>query len=160
SEVLRYIRMIRWADDFEDYHKEQGKDAAAVRYRSNDVFQWFYEIDAGKGQAKLTHQLDADDDLRAMVYDLMYDVLDSGLQVRNLHKVVAQEDALALLRKAHDVHAEGSAADALDLVKDAVAEAMRRSPSRRGLAFDKFVDKVVDRFGSAATNDWMTLDAA
>lgn len=158
TDVLRYVRMIKWANDFEDYHLEEGKQPASVRYRSNDIFQWFYEIDAGKGQAKLTHQLEADDELRGMVYDLMYDVLDSGLQVRNLHKVVAQEDALALLRKAHDSHSTGDATEALDLVKDAVAEAMRRNPSRRGLAFDKFVDKVIDRFGAAATDDWMRLN--
>jgi hypothetical protein len=159
TDVLRYVRMVRWADDFEEYHVDEGKQSAAVRYRSNDIFQWFYEIDAGKGQAKLTHQLESDDELRGMVYDLMYDVMDSGLQVRNLHKVVAQEDALALLRKAHDSYSSGDATEALDQVKDSVAEAMRRNPSRRGLAFDKFVEKVIDRFGAAAADDWMRLTA-
>ena len=157
SDVLRYVRMMQWARDFEDYHLEAGRDESAVEFRSKDIFQWFYEMDAGKGQAKLTSQIAGDDDLRGMVYELMFDVLDSGLQVRNLHKVVAQEDALALLQKAHSSQTAGETKEALDLVKDAVAESLRRSPSRRGLAFDKFVDKVVDRFGATAVDDWMKL---
>jgi hypothetical protein len=47
-EVKRYLDMVQWSEDFEDYHTaERGLDAAAVRYKANDVFQWFYEVQAG-----------------------------------------------------------------------------------------------------------------
>lgn len=160
SEVKRYVQMMRWATEFEDYHIDEGKAPGAVRHRSNEVFQWFYELDAGRGQEKLRNQIDNDEDLQGVVYDLMYDVMDSGLQVRNLHKVVAQEDAMALLRKAHETHQTGADVEALDLVKDAVAEALRRNPSRRGLGFEQFVEKVVDRFGASSANDWERLTRA
>ena len=103
AEVKRYLEMVQWADDFEEYHTtERGLDPAAVRYKANDIFQWFYEVQAGKGQDKIVAKIEQDDDLRAMVYDLMYDVLDSGIQVRSLHKVVADEAALDLLKQAHE----------------------------------------------------------
>ena len=35
---------------------EAGRDPAEVRHKANDTFQWFYEIDAGRGQEKLTAQ--------------------------------------------------------------------------------------------------------
>ena len=41
--------MVRWAEDFEEYHAaDDEKDAAKIRYRANDIFQWFYEIEAGR----------------------------------------------------------------------------------------------------------------
>ena len=50
TEVKRYIEMVQWADDFEDYHTtERGLDQAEVRYKANDIFQWFYEVQAGRG---------------------------------------------------------------------------------------------------------------
>jgi uncharacterized protein (DUF2267 family) len=160
TEVKRYVQMMRWATEFEEYHIDEGKAPGAVRHKSNEVFQWFYELDAGRGQEKLRNRIDNDEDLQGVVYDLMYDVMDSGLQVRNLHKIVAQEDAMALLRKAHESHQTGADGEALDLVKDAVGEALRRNPSRRGLGFEQFVEKVVDRFGASSANDWERLTRA
>jgi len=45
-----------------------------VRYKANDIFQWFFEIQAERGADKLTNRLDSDEDLKQIVYDLMYDV--------------------------------------------------------------------------------------
>lgn len=156
-EVKRYVEMVQWADDFEDYHTtERGLDPAAVRYKANDIFQWFYEVQAGTGQNKLVAKVQQDDALRAIAYDLMYDVLDSGLQVRNLHKVVADEAALDLLKRAHD---ETTQDQALKFVDAAIAEAQKNSPTKR-LGFDQFLRSAVDRLGSTPPDQWRSVDAA
>jgi hypothetical protein len=156
-EVKRYVEMVRWAEDFEDYHtSDRGLDPAAVRYKANDIFQWFYEVQAGKGQDKIIEKVQQDDDLRAIVYDLMYDVLDSGLQVRNLHKVVADENALDLLKQAHE---ETSQDQALKFVDAAIAEAQKNSPTKR-LGFDQFLRSAVDRLGSTPPDRWRSVDDA
>ncbi len=155
AEVKRYLDMVQWAEDFEAYHtEERGLAPAAVRYKSNDVFQWFYEIQAGKKPDKLIAKIQQDDDLRAMVYDLMFDVLDSGAQVRKLHKVVADEAALDLLKQAHE---ETNPEEALRFVDAAIAEAQKNSPTRK-LGFEQFLRSAVSRLGAAPPNQWQTID--
>jgi hypothetical protein len=155
SEVKRYLEMVHWADDFEDYQtSERGLDEAAVRYKANDIFQYFYEVQAGRGNDKLIAKITQDDALRAVVYDLMYDVLDSGAQVRNLYKVVVDEQALDLLKKAHD---EPKPDEARRFVDWAIAEANKNSPTRR-VGFEQFLRQVVDKLGGATPNQWKDLD--
>lgn len=157
TEVKRYLEMVRWAEDFEDYHiSERGLEAANVRYKANDTFQWFYEVQAGRGQDKIVAKVEQDDALRAIVYDLMYDVLDSGLQVRNLHRIVADEAALNLLKRAHD---EPDRAEALKYVDASMAEAAKNSPTRK-LGFEQFLRTAVDRLGSAPPDQWRNVDVA
>jgi hypothetical protein len=154
SEVTRYIKMVRWAEDFEAYHiNEANRDPAAVRYKSNDIFQWFYEIDAGRGEEKLSNKLDADDDLKPVVFDLMFRILNSGAQVRALHKVVADPDALNMLLKAHDI-SDSDENEALRLVKEAVEEGKRKSPTRQRIGFEPWLQSAVERLGSAAPDQW------
>lgn len=159
-EVKRYINMVQWADDFEQYHTtERGIDPAAVRYKANDTFQWFYEVQAGTGQDKIIAKIEQDDDLRAIVYDLMYDVLDSGIQVRSLHKVVADENALNLLKQAHEESERSGQDEALKLVDAAIAEAQKNSPTKR-LGFEQFLRTAVDRLGKTPPNQWRSVDTA
>ena len=171
AEIGRYLKMVDWANDFEHYHvEERGRDEADVRYKANDIFQWFYELDAGRGNEKLTRRLDNDDDLKEVVYDLMFDVLDSGVQVRTLHKVVADDDALAFLAKAHDTFTQAAGAPdeleearekSLELVKDAIEEAKRKSTQLRKtrLSLDSWLRSAVDKFGSTPPDYWHNLDA-
>jgi hypothetical protein len=171
AEVTRYLKMVDWATDFEQYHvEEQGRDEADVRYRANDIFQWFYEIDAGVGNEKLTRVLDSNDELKEVVYDLVFDVLDSGAQVRALHKVVADDDATAFLAKAHDTVSQAPRSDrpqfeearerSLDLVKDAIEEVNRKSKQLRKtrLSLDSWLRGAVDKFGSTPPDYWRNLD--
>lgn len=156
AEVKRYLEMVQWAEDFEDYHtSERELDAASVRYKANDIFQWFYEVQAGKGQDKIVAKVQQDDALRAVVYDLMYDVLDSGLQVRNLHKVVADEAGLDYLKRAHDER--DNPGEALKFVDLAIAEAAKNSPTKK-LGFEQFLRTTVDRLGSAPPDQWRNVD--
>jgi len=166
AEVTRYLKMVDWATDFEQYHvEEKGRDEADVRYKANDIFQWFYEIDAGRGNEKLTRRLDSDDALKEVVYDLMFDVLDSGAQVRALHKVVADDDAVSFLTKAHDTWSHDPESDeargkALELVKDAIEEANRKSTQLRKtrLSLDSWLRGAVDKLGGTPPDYWRNLD--
>jgi hypothetical protein len=159
SAVTRYIRMVQWAEDFEDYHvAEQGKDASSVRYKADDIFQWFYEIQAGKSADKITTQMEEDPELRKVVYDLMFEVMDSGAQVRSLWKIVADPEAMKQLEEAHGSLERDNKKDALELVKEAVTTAGRNTATRKKLGFDSFLRSCVDRLGSAPPDNWRTLD--
>jgi hypothetical protein len=166
QEVTRYVNMVRWAEDFQDFHVGQGLDAGKVRHRTNEIFQWFYEIDAGRGHAKLRTHIEADEKVRATTYDLMYDVLDSGAQVRALHKVVPDPDAWALVLQAHKIREsdEGDEderlGDALGLVKDAIDDvtARRKKIVRAKAGFDEFLQTAVDKFGQASPDDWSKIE--
>ena len=149
--------MVYWADDFAAYHKEQGEDPSAVDYKTEKNFQWFYELDAGKGNDKLTRQLDNDDELKAVVYDLMFHVLDSGAQVRDLHRVIADAETASMLLKAHET-ASRNATDALDMVEDAITEAKRRNVRRRAIGFEDFLKTMVDRLGTTPPDQWRAVD--
>lgn len=160
SAVTRYIRMVQWAEDFEDYHvHEQGKDASAVRYKADDIFQWFYEIQAGKSADKITTQMEDDPELRKVVYDLMFEVMDSGAQVRSLWKIVADPEAMKQLEGAHDSLEKDNRNDALELVKEAVTTAERNTATRKKIGFDSFLKTCVDRLGGAPPDNWRTLDS-
>jgi len=170
SAVTRYMKMVDWADDFEQYHiDEKGKARAEVRHKTNDIFQWFYEIDAGRGNEKLTKKLDGDDNLKELVYDLMYDVLDSGLQVRTLHTIVEDPDALLFLQKAVDTF-EGAAALeprdrqalALQDVEEAIQEVKRKGQRTRRtrLGFDSWLRDAVDRLGNTPPDYWQNVNTA
>jgi hypothetical protein len=157
QEVRRYMKMVQWAEDFEAYHIAADRQQSKVAYRTNDIFQYFYELDAGTADEKLTRKLDADDDLKSLVYDLMFDVLDSGAQVRALHKVVGDSDALEVLAKAHDVM-ETDTDEALELVKEAIELGKRKSIKRRRVGFDQFLKTVVERLGATPPDQWSYVD--
>jgi hypothetical protein len=157
GEVERYDKMVYWADDFSAYHQEQGGDPAAVRYKTEKNFQWFYEIDAGRGNEKLTRKLDGDDELKAVVYDLMFHVLDSGAQVRDLHRVVGDAETSATLLKAHEMM-NRDPDGALDMVEDAITEAKRRNVKRRSIGFEDFLKTMVDRLGTTPPDQWNAVD--
>lgn len=156
-EVKRYDDMIHWAEDFTAYHLEQGRDPATVRYKTEKNFQWFYELDAGRGDEKLTRKLDSDDDLKAVVYDLMFDVLESGTQVRNLYRVVGNAETSQMLVKAHEI-SDNDPEGAENLIDDAIIEAKRRSVKRRSIGFEDYLKAMVDRLGTTPPDQWNQLD--
>lgn len=159
GEVTRYINMVQWAEDFESFHVEAGQTPASVRYRADDIFQWFYELDAGKADEKLTRKLDNDDDLKTMVYEMMFDLFDSGLQVRSLHKILNDADATQLLQKAYEVK-DDDPDEALEFVDEAIALAKRKNAKRRSVGFEDLLKTVVDRLGSAPPDQWKNVDSA
>lgn len=156
--VTRYLKMVQWADDFVAYHLAAGRDEARVKYKASDIFQWFYEIDAGKAGERLTlSQLDEDDELKAMVYDLMFDVLKSGAQVRALYTVVGDPDALNILNKAHEIGADDRE-EAGEFVKEAIDLARRKNLKRRPVAFEQYLKTTCDRLGLTPPDQWAHVE--
>lgn len=152
--------MVQWAEDFEKYHvDEQGKEAAAVRYRADKIFQWFFELEAGKTGDKITEQIEEDEELRQVVYDLMFDAMDAGTQVRSLWKIVADPQARDQLLQAHDHLGKQEKDDALAMVKEAVVTANRNNNKRKQIGFEGFLRSCVDRLGGAAPDVWLTVDS-
>lgn len=159
--VTRYLRMVQWAEDFEAYHVDEvGRDASAVRYKADEIFQWFYEIQAGRGAEKVVTLFDEDDQLRAQIYDLMFEVMDSGTQVRSLFKVVADPQSREYLEEAHRQLEKKDRTAALDQVKNAVTTADQNTSARKKIGFESFLRSCVDRLGSAPPDNWQTLESS
>jgi len=152
-EVTRYVSMVRWADDFHDYQIEAGQDPASVRYRTDKIFQWFVEIEGGRGDEKLTRKMESDDTLKSIVYDLMFGVLDSGAQVRELYRVVADPETAQALVQAHDVMHQDKG-EALRIVEHAIIEAKQRNVKRRAIGFDQFLESMLNRLGTTPPDQW------
>jgi hypothetical protein len=84
--------------------------------------------------------------------------------------VVADDDALAFLVKAHDTFSQAPRGDrtqleearekALELVKDAIEEASRKSNQLRKtrLSLDSWLRGAVDKIGSTPPDYWHNLD--
>ena len=104
GDVLRYINMVGLAREFEDYHVvERSKDSYAAKHRASDRFQYFDELNKGKGSGGVNWSLNQDDSFKHLVYDLLYDgKFKNWRQIRNLKYVYENEDAVGVLRKARD----------------------------------------------------------
>ena len=129
AEVTRYCKMVTWALEFEDFHREQDRDENEIATRTSELFQYFFELDAGRGEDKLAHRFDGDEAFRAIVFDLMFDgKIKSFPQVRELRRVYDTPEALDLLKKAH---AQPSTAVGQADVADAIFTARRKSEEVR-----------------------------
>jgi hypothetical protein len=129
AEVTRFCKMVVWALEFEDYHREQGRDETEIANRTSAVFQYFFELDSGRGDDKLAVKLNADEGFRAIVFDLLFDgKFRNWSQIRELRRVYEQPEALDLLKKAHR---ETSSAVGRSDVNDAIDLSRQRSIALR-----------------------------
>lgn len=100
--VTRYCKLITWAEDFMDFHREQGRDENELATRTAELTQYFVELDAGRGEDKLAVKFDADEGFRAMVFDLLFDdKIKNFSQVRELRRVYDTPEAFEKLKEAH-----------------------------------------------------------
>jgi hypothetical protein len=158
EEVKRYAEMVHWAEDFTAYHEEEGRDPAKVRYEAEKNFQWFYELAAGRGDEKLTRKLDEDDELKAVVYDLMFDVLDSGAQVRSLYRVVGNADTAQTLLKAHAL-SDTDPETAAEMIDEAIVKAKKGNVRRRSIGFEDYLKTMVERLGATPPDQWHGVES-
>lgn len=129
QEVTRYCKMVNWALDFEDFHRELGRDENEINTRTAELFQYFFELDAGVGDDKLARRFEADESFRAIVFDLLFDgKIKNFSQVRELRRVYDTPEALEQLK---DAHAEPSRAIGQAGVGDAIFTARKRSEDVR-----------------------------
>jgi len=154
DEVTRYYGMVQWADDFIDYHAQAGKPRGAVQHRTDTIFQWFYELGAGRTGEKVVERFDAEPELRAMVYDMMYDdTIESGAQVRALWTVANHPDGYKQLVNAHQLR-EKEGKEAKELIRDAVIDARARVRARKAIGLDQYLRGLTDRLGETPPSAW------
>ncbi|MGO9155896.1 hypothetical protein [Mycobacterium sp.] len=127
--VTRYCKLMAWAEEFEDFHRDQDRDESEIATRTAELTQYFVELDAGRGDDKLATQFRADEGFRAIVFDLLFDdKIKNWSQVRELRRVYETPDALDQLKAAHR---EPDRAQAREKVIDAVDIARQRLLAQR-----------------------------
>jgi hypothetical protein len=112
--VSRYLKMIEWANPFEDYHiVEKGRDPFEVKHKATEYFQYFDEM--SKGEAGGVAYALQDDAFRHLVFDLLFSgKFRSYTQIRKLRHVHDNEEAKTVLRKARDEADVDTAQDIVD----------------------------------------------
>jgi hypothetical protein len=150
--VNRYLKMVRWAQEFEDYHiNERNRDRFTVQHATNRYFQYFDELSKGEHKpGGVGYVLNDDDRFRGIVFDLLFDgKVESWKQVRDLKHIAPNAEARELLAKAHreeDVDtAQGYLEDAITIANTKRAEARSLGANLRIEIFTKWLEEVPPR---------------
>lgn len=142
STVNRYIKMVEWADQFEEYHiNAKKKDKFEVKHQADKYFQYFDEIGKGLQPGGVAYALSQDDAFRYLVFDLLYDgKFRNWRDIRALKTIYENEearDALARARNEQDIDL------AQDHLENAVAIARASSARERELGANTRIESFV-----------------
>ncbi len=146
SRVDRFLKMIDWADQFEEYHRtERGRGQHEVERAAAEHFQYFAEMMIGKQEGGVDHTLRQDEDLRSMTFDLLFDgKIKAWTLVRDLPKVARSPEARELMLEAVGMpNDEGTLKYARDKVDDAVSVARTADKELRSLGADPKIRQFV-----------------
>jgi hypothetical protein len=140
--VNRYLKMMDWADKFENYHiGECGRDTYEVQHRSSEAFQYFDELSKGQSEGGVANVLSVDDTLRHAVFDLLFrDLFKNWRQIRDLKYAALDEDARDALIRARNEPDEELAED---LVENAIAGARTRRAEERKVGANTRIESFV-----------------
>lgn len=147
--VDRYLKMVSWADRFEEHHRiERGRGVHEVQRAASEHFQYFAEMSIGLSEGGVANTLSMDDDLRTMTFDLLYDgKIRAFPQIRELPKVARNDEARDLLLEAVQMPSdEKSLPYARDKVSDAVAQARAADRELRSAGADARIKNFVKWF--------------
>lgn len=99
SQVKRYIKMYQMAEEYKEFHiTERDRDEFEVEHRTDRDFEYFDELSKGS-RAGVAYILEQDENLKHLVYDLLYeDKFSSWKVVRDLKFV--DDEVKAGLKKA------------------------------------------------------------
>lgn len=102
--VNRYLKMVEWANEFEEYHINQcNRDEFAVKHQANRYFQYFDELAKGAGPGGVAHALSQSDAFKHLVFDLLYQgKFQNWRQIRELKHVFENEEARGVLQRARE----------------------------------------------------------
>ena len=101
--VKRYIEMVEWANEFEEYHENLKKrDKFEVKHRADRYFQYFDELNKGKKAGGVNYTLNQDEGYKQMVFEMLYDgKFRNWKQIRDLNLIHENQEALEALAKCH-----------------------------------------------------------
>ena len=138
--VNRYLKMVEWADDFEEYHKNvKHEPKFEVKHRANKYFQYFEELSKGTNPGGVAHTLNQDEGLKHLVFDLLYQgKIENWTWIRNL-KHTNDEVRTNLIRARNDTDRERGA----DIVETALTEARNRNRESRLIGANTRIDVFV-----------------
>jgi hypothetical protein len=140
--VNRYLKMVEWANDFEDYHvEEKNKDKYAVKHTSSEYFQYFEELSKGAKPGGVAYSLNQDEAYRRTVFDLLYDgKFRNWSQIRKLGQIADNEEARERLRMARD---EQDIDEAKTIVEEAISIADTKRADKRSLGANTRIETFV-----------------
>ncbi len=126
SVVNRYLKMVDWATEFEDYHiNQKRRDTYEVKHSSNEYFQYFDELSRGEKPGGVAYALNQDDGFKHTVFDLLFDnKFRNWQQIRALKLISDNQEARELL-------AQGRNEIDLDLAEDHIDNAIAVARSQR-----------------------------
>jgi hypothetical protein len=148
SVVNRYIKMVEWANDFEDYHiNKQERDSYEVKHRANRYFQYFDELAKGTQPGGVAYSLNQDEGFKHLAYDLLYDgKFRNWRQIRELKLVFDNEEAREALQRAaeetDDERADEHLDNALTIARSRRAELREVGANTRIDSFVKWLEEL------------------
>ncbi len=147
TEVTRYLRMVNWADEFEDYHINRcTRNAFEVKHKANKYFQYFDELSKGTSPGKVQYALNQDEALKHLAFELLFQgKFKNWTQIRALAFIARNEEARERLQKARDVQlrTEDDLDDAQEMVQEAIDIARVNRPEVRTLGANSQIERFV-----------------
>jgi len=139
--VNRYLKMVEWTIDFEEYHiNDRKRDTYEVKHRANRYFQYFDELAKGE-QSGVARVLKDDDNYRHLVFDLLFQgKFRNWRQIRDLKFTYENEEALDQLRQARDTPDMDKAEECID---NAVSIARTKRADNRALGANSRIEVFV-----------------
>ena len=128
SEVTRYIKMVEWANDFQDYFiNTKGVDEYEVKHKASEKFQYFDELSKGPNPGGVAYTLNQDESFKHLVFDLLFqNKFKNWALIRSLRYVDQDvRDRLSNIRELTDIE------EAQDIVEDALNDAKARRRESR-----------------------------
>lgn len=144
--VIKYLNMVEWASDFEDYHiNDKNRNPYEVQHRTDKYFQYFNELyRGGTTPGGVTFALNQDEGLKHTVFDLIYDgKLRNPQQIRPLKQTFYNQEARELLARARN---ESEPDLANDNIEDAINTARSQRAEMRDLGANARIESFVKWF--------------
>ncbi len=140
--VNLFLKMVNWANDFEDYLIEERKeDKFSVKHAGSKYFEYFDELSKGE-RSGVAYCLGQDDSFKKLAFNLLYDgKFDSWKQIRKLKNIFYNDEARSLLQRAGD---ETNVDAAQKIVDEAVGIAEIDSAERRKLGANTRIESFVN----------------
>jgi hypothetical protein len=146
--VNRYLKMVDWANDFEEYQtNKKGKDKYEVKHRADRYFQYFDEMAKGTKAGGVAYSLNQDEGFKHLVFDLLFDgKFKNWRQIRELKLIYDNEEARDALTRAREEKdeevAEEHLENAMAIARSRHAEAREVGANTRIESFVKWLEEL------------------
>lgn len=143
--VNRYLKMIDWANDFEEYLiQERSRDEYEVKHATNTYFQYFDEMAKGAKPGGVAHTLVQDESFKHLVFDLLFQgKIKNWTLIRKL-KYLDEDVRQGLIEALNmEVHNETELETAQDKVEETLDAAHARNAEVRQVGANARIESFV-----------------